>query len=177
MRLVWLCWLRRGGSTDAMPRLRAARRSESVPSDFAHRTAPSVLIPAAVGTEPSAVIAGLDTASRFTRLAAHNAAQLEQARVAVQPIRLNEPVFFPMDARVKPAHDESRTTAAGIRGASENGRWHPAARHRYTCRAPRLRALHRSAGISLSASPSRRPEGFAHRSQCRWTPGDVLSGK
>jgi hypothetical protein len=44
---------------------------------------------------------GLTPQVGFTRLAAHNAAQLGQARVAVQSIIFRKKI----DARVKPGHD------------------------------------------------------------------------
>jgi hypothetical protein len=46
---------------------------------------------------------GLTPQGGFTRLAAHNTAQLGQARVAVQSIIFRKK----MDARVKPGHDAS----------------------------------------------------------------------
>jgi hypothetical protein len=48
---------------------------------------------------------GLTPQVGSTRLAAHDIAQLGQARVAVQSIRRLKR-FFSMDARVKPGHDE-----------------------------------------------------------------------
>jgi hypothetical protein len=64
---------------------------------------------------------GLTPEVGFTRLPAHNIAQLGQARVAMQSILLNE-TLLSMDARVisaftrvfdalLPGHDESRTAA------------------------------------------------------------------
>jgi hypothetical protein len=68
---------------------------------------------------------GLTPQVGFTRLAAHNSAQLGQARVAVQSIPLNETLLFSMDARVisaftrvfrraMPAHDEIRDSGRCI---------------------------------------------------------------
>jgi hypothetical protein len=49
---------------------------------------------------------GLTPQVGFTRLAAHNIAQLGQARVAVQSIPLRKSLLAKkMDTRVKPAHD------------------------------------------------------------------------
>jgi hypothetical protein len=73
-------------------------------------------------THPPSLL-GLTPQVGFTRLAAHNAAQLGRARVAMQSIALNE-ILFSMDARVisaftrvfdalLPAHDDGEVLVNG----------------------------------------------------------------
>jgi hypothetical protein len=59
-----------------------------------------------MGAQLTSSLPGLTPQVGFTRRAAHNAAQLGQAGVAMQSIDLRkDSLAKQMDARVKPAHD------------------------------------------------------------------------
>jgi hypothetical protein len=59
-----------------------------------------------MGDKLRSSLPGLTPQVGFTRFAAHNDAQLGQARVAVQSIHLRKSLLAKKtDARVKPAHD------------------------------------------------------------------------